>query len=188
MIPQMGVDTAGTQHKAANASKVWAITTAAVNTTVTLPAIAENYGNYIDVLKADAGAGYVTVAGNGAETINGVASIVIELQYCGLRLYGAASEWIVVGTIGECEIQTIGSAIEVVYAKYIDHTVGTPVNHDIDYAKIRHYDIMVTLSATEKYSKHPEFVLYCTSTQVNMISSGGTFTGKASVIILKYYI
>jgi hypothetical protein len=119
MIIQGGVDSQGTQHTLSNAAKVWAITTGAINTTVTLPPIAENYGNYIDVMKADAGAGYVTADGNGAETINGVASIVIEKQYCGLRLYGAASEWIVAGTIGECEIQTIGAEIELVYIKQI---------------------------------------------------------------------
>jgi hypothetical protein len=198
MIIQGGVDSQGTQHTLSNAAKVWAITTGASNTTVTVPPIAENYGNYIDVMKADAGTGYVTVDGNGAETINGVANIVIEKQYCGLRLYGAASEWIVVGTIGECEIQTIGSAIELVYTWTKDFTTdGTSpdaFDHGIpDYDKVISGYAIGKSSASNYYpyaifnTSSESFYLTLNSTQVSIVYSAA-INSKRVCITLKYYI
>jgi hypothetical protein len=61
----------------------------------------------------------VNVTARTAGQLNGVTTIVIELRRCGLVVESTGEEWVVVGTIGECEIQTIGTAIELVYKKII---------------------------------------------------------------------
>ncbi len=195
MIIQGGVDSQGTQHTLSNAAKVWAITTGASNTTVTVPPIAENYGNYIDVMKADAGAGYVTVDGNGAETINGVANIVIEKQYCGLRLYGAESEWIVVGTIGECEIQTIGSVIELVYWKNFTGTTDADTNTDVNHgisggATFIDVTAVVDPGSGIRYSYRDTtaFNIGVSATQINFYTPSATWQSKTYFFRVFYYI
>jgi hypothetical protein len=63
--------------------------------TITLPAAASSTGRIITVTKVDAGAGDVTIDGNGAETINGNATHDLTSQYESITIYCDGTEWFI---------------------------------------------------------------------------------------------
>ena len=67
--------------------------TAAANRTVTLPTLADNQGRIIEIKKVDSGTGEVIVDGEGAETIDGAATINLSERYDSIELIAGASEW-----------------------------------------------------------------------------------------------
>ena len=71
------------------------VTTGAVDRTITLPTAADNTGKIITVIKADSGAGIVTVDGEGAETIDGDASVIMVSQYDYVTMLCTGTAWII---------------------------------------------------------------------------------------------
>jgi hypothetical protein len=61
--------------------------------TVTLPAAAGVTGQSISVKKTDASANAVTVDGNGAETIDGAATLALATRYAAVTLWSDGSNW-----------------------------------------------------------------------------------------------
>ncbi len=74
-------------------ANVFEVTTAASNRTLTLPTLADNPGRVIEFHKADSGAGVLIVDGEGAETINGAATIQLPSQYNRLIVRAGAATW-----------------------------------------------------------------------------------------------
>ena len=68
-------------------------TTGAGDLTYTLPTLADNPDRVIEVFKTDHSAGNIIVDGEGAETINGLATVKTNLRYSGFRLKAQSSEW-----------------------------------------------------------------------------------------------
>ena len=60
--------------------------------TVTLPTLADNLNRKIQIIVGTAG-GDVVIDGEGSETINGLASILLGGQYDNLTIIGCATEW-----------------------------------------------------------------------------------------------
>ncbi len=72
------------------------VTTGAASFSITLPTLADNQGRTIVVFKLDAGVGVVTTDGEGAETINGSASVTSPSQYDFRRVFGGPAEWLLI--------------------------------------------------------------------------------------------
>lgn len=85
---------------AAAVSAVWQdhirATGGAAGLTVTLPLSAGFAGNEVIVEKVDAGVGVVTIAGSGAELIEGAATIGIAGQFSKVRLLSNGTGWDIV--------------------------------------------------------------------------------------------
>ncbi len=165
--------------------------TGSSNRTCTLPTAADNVGRELKLLKSDAGAGYLIIDGEGAETINGVATITAELQFCGLHIKCDGVGWFVVGTLGECEIQTIGSAIEIIYLKTHQGTNGAggtaSFAHGVpDYTTITTVALHIKYAASTNY--YSEAVnTYADATNIN-INGDGNWVNSPYTIEYKYYI
>jgi len=69
------------------------VTAGASARTITLPTAADNADRQITVVKVDSGAGVVTVDGEGAETINGDASVALVSQYDRVRILCDGTGW-----------------------------------------------------------------------------------------------
>jgi len=76
------------------------VTTGASTITATLPTAADNLYRVIEIIKIDSGSGKVTVDGEGAETINGNATIDLFLQYRGIRIKSYGTGWYIVDVMG----------------------------------------------------------------------------------------
>ncbi len=76
----------------ANYTTVWA-TGGALGITLTLPPASANA--YINIIKVDNSVGYITIEGDGAETINGQLQAILELQYESFCLSSDGIEWII---------------------------------------------------------------------------------------------
>lgn len=169
------------------------------NRACNLPTAADNVGRSLRIIKTDSGTGYVTISAEGSEKINGVSSIVVELQYRGLELKCDGSNWFIVGTIGECEIQTIGSAIELVYTWVKETTFdGSPADshaHGIpDTDKIIDFSIASKTTGGVRYL-HSLFTtsgewIYASvdATNVNVQYNATYYNGTRLCIKIKYYI
>ena len=72
------------------------MTTSSTTRTVTLPTLADNLNRVITVVKVDSGSGFVTLDGEGAETINGATTRTIQTQYKNITIQAGASEWTVI--------------------------------------------------------------------------------------------
>ena len=70
----------------------WA-TGGASGITLTLPPASANA--YINIIKVDNNAGWVTIEGDGAETINGEPNFVLQRQYESISLSSDGTEWII---------------------------------------------------------------------------------------------
>ena len=68
--------------------------------TVTLPAVAVFSGRFFTLKKTDASANVVTIDGNGAETIDGAATLALNAQYKSRTLYSDGTAWHVIGAVG----------------------------------------------------------------------------------------
>jgi hypothetical protein len=79
--------------------KIIAVSTGASQRTITLPAVANNSGRVIDIIKTDSGAGSVLVDTPSTETINGSAQYTIYKQYGKLRLVSDGSNWFILDAI-----------------------------------------------------------------------------------------
>ena len=71
------------------------VTTAALQRTITLPAIANNAGRVITIKKVDSDVGTVLIDTPGAETIDGAAQNILNSQYAFVTLVGDGSNWYV---------------------------------------------------------------------------------------------
>lgn len=72
------------------------VTTGSTTRTITLPTAADNTDRLITVMKADTGTGFVTVDGEGAETINGKTTYQLFGQYDSVTLRCTGSAWLVI--------------------------------------------------------------------------------------------
>jgi hypothetical protein len=66
--------------------------------TLTLPAVASSQYKTYQVVKVDAGAGAVTLDGDGSETINGATTYALSAQYDAVTIWCDGTEWFVLGT------------------------------------------------------------------------------------------
>lgn len=73
------------------------VTTGASQRTITLPTAADNAGRYLWIQKADTGAGSVLIDGEGAETIDGAANLLLPRAYDSATLIGTGTGWAIVG-------------------------------------------------------------------------------------------
>lgn len=76
--------------------RTFVYTAGAANRTLTLPTLADNLGRSVVVHKTDAGAGNIIIDGEGAETINGAATLTLFDRYEAVELLATATEWIIV--------------------------------------------------------------------------------------------
>jgi hypothetical protein len=176
----------------ANKNKEMYVETGAVTVTKTLPNAGDNIGYEYTVVKTDSGAGKITVVG----PINGVTSIDIEKQYCGLKIKSIAGIWTVTGTIGECEIQTIDTAIELVY-KYFKTATATgdvlalTYSADLPRAGILSVTLRALASATNYYISYQvgddSMLCYDSATELRIALAGG-FSGGTYQLTIRYYI
>ena len=74
------------------------VTTGANDVTITLPTLADNRSREITIMKLDSGIGTVIIDGEGAETINGSATLVLDTQYLSAILHAVDNDWIVKNT------------------------------------------------------------------------------------------
>lgn len=72
---------------------MYLVTTGASNRTGNLPAAAGCVGQVLEFVKADTGAGTLTIDANGSETINGALTYVLTYQYEALRIRSDGSNW-----------------------------------------------------------------------------------------------
>lgn len=63
------------------------------NVTLNLYAISGNEGRWLEIRKSDSSSNTITLDGNGAETINGAATLVISSQYAVEKVRVLSSEW-----------------------------------------------------------------------------------------------
>lgn len=63
------------------------------NKTVTLPTAADNAGRTLIIKKVDSGTKYCIVDGEGAETVEGIATIELTQQYSTLKIVSDGTEW-----------------------------------------------------------------------------------------------
>lgn len=71
------------------------VTTGASNRTVTLPTAANNNGRELLIKKVDSGSGTVIIDGEGAETIDGVATHTLVQQYDYMKIICNSTTWFV---------------------------------------------------------------------------------------------
>jgi hypothetical protein len=64
--------------------------------TVTLPAAATNTGRIFNIKKVDSSVNAVTIDGNGAETIDGAATLAITTQWTSIKVQCTGTAWIVI--------------------------------------------------------------------------------------------
>jgi hypothetical protein len=76
---------------------VFLMTTSNTSRTATLPTLADNIGRVIEFRKVDSGTGAYIVDGEGAETVDGLASVQIAFQHESIRLRATSAGWIFVG-------------------------------------------------------------------------------------------
>ena len=80
---------------------VYLVTTAASAVTATMPSAVSTMalgGRPVTVLKADGGAGTVTVDGESAQTINGAATVSLASQYKYVTMISDGANWVIIGS------------------------------------------------------------------------------------------
>ena len=80
---------------------VYLVTTGASTITVTLPTATTgdaSTGRVVTIMKADAGAGSVTIDADGTEEINGSTTVSLSSQYNYRTLVSDGTEWFVIGS------------------------------------------------------------------------------------------
>ena len=63
--------------------------------TVTLPTAVGRTGQTYEIKRTNAGANAVTVDGNGAETIDGAATVSLSTQYATVRMVSDGTNWMI---------------------------------------------------------------------------------------------
>lgn len=94
-VPITGNTTVGVSHF----DKLLDVVPASANLTLTLPAVASYIGRTLAV-KLNSNTYTCTITANGSETIDGVASYLLETQYDYVMLLGVSGAWQVIGAIG----------------------------------------------------------------------------------------
>lgn len=94
-VPITGNTTVGVSHF----DKLLDVVPASANLTLTLPAVASYIGRTLAV-KLNSNTYTCTITANGSETIDGVASYLLETQYDYVMLLGVTGAWQVIGAIG----------------------------------------------------------------------------------------
>ena len=144
-----------------------------------------------------------------AQTINGVDCstggdpIEIEHQYCGLTFKSDGSDWLIIRTIGACEIDmTVTSGIELVYTQYFtgttDADVQTNIAHGLgDVTKVLHVSAILYEDSTPVYvaggykeaaSANDAFNLEFNGTDIILADVGANLQGNAYTVKLEFYI
>lgn len=156
----------------------------------------------------------------GSETINGVDTtsggdpIEIEHQYCGLTVKSDGSNWVIVGTIGECEIRTIEEdttgnesfdtkhTLEFIYERFLTGTLDnddtTSIAHglsDIDkiYAlSVDCYDDTNSMYRVKEHyrsnSSSREYAITLDATNIVIGGVASDYRTHTYKIFLKYWI
>lgn len=75
---------------------VFTVDTTAGNVTVSLPAAVLHSGRVINIKRMDGSANTLTVDGNGSETIDGSATLLIPTQYESFTLLCDGTGWIII--------------------------------------------------------------------------------------------
>jgi hypothetical protein len=96
LLKQTVVSKSG-DYTATDNDDVILVTTAGSTITITLPAASGRTGKVFNIKKVDSGTGKVVVDGNGAETIDGLASVQIAFQYETIHIVCDGSGWQFVG-------------------------------------------------------------------------------------------
>ncbi|MGI9307170.1 MAG: hypothetical protein ACR2P5_07700 [Gammaproteobacteria bacterium] len=124
-----------------------AVTTGGTDRTITLPTASANIGSPITVIVADDAAGDVIIDGEGAETINGVASFRLYGQYQYARMVSVGSSWILLNQlqltleIGDWDM---------------DATQSVTIAHSLsDITGIRHMAVTIRNDADQAYYAGP---------------------------------
>lgn len=89
----LNVVTKSADYTATTSDYLIVVTTGAANKTITLPPAATSAKLVLEVKKIDAGAGSVIIDGNGAETIDGFASLTIGGQYQAITVLCDGTGW-----------------------------------------------------------------------------------------------
>jgi hypothetical protein len=71
------------------------VTTGGTTRTITLPVAASNTNRIITIKKADTGTGYVTIDGNGSETIDGTLTKTLAQQYEFITMVCDGTNWLI---------------------------------------------------------------------------------------------
>jgi hypothetical protein len=82
------------------------VTTSSTDRTITLPTASANAGRAITIKKVDSGTGKVTVDGEGAETIDGEASLDLLTQYDWVQVQCNGTAWFIINGGGPDVITT----------------------------------------------------------------------------------
>lgn len=98
------------------------MTTGGTDRTVTLPTAADNNGRFLTVTKVDSGVGTCLIDGEGAETINDVASILLIDQWDSVTLHCDGTEWFITNQVlgsfeEEQQTSTVNAATTNTYAE-----------------------------------------------------------------------
>ncbi len=75
---------------------IFAFSTGATGRALDLPTAADNAGRVATAIKTDSGAGNLTIDGEGAETINGATTLVIQSQYGRAVLFCNGTAWFII--------------------------------------------------------------------------------------------
>ena len=120
---------------------VYEVTTGAVDRTFELPTLAANAGRVIEIHKVDSGAGKVTVDGEGAETIDGAASVVLPSQYNYIRVRAGAAGWHILGIKANYDTGWVNQADLTDLTTTITHNLGVQIE------QLRFYIVFATDSS-----------------------------------------
>lgn len=86
---------------AGDPTDIYLVTTASSTIVATLPAAASTDaagGRVVTIMKADSGAGSVTIDGDGSETINGATTVSLASQYNYRTIVSNGTTWFVIGS------------------------------------------------------------------------------------------
>ena len=115
------------------------VTTAAATITITLPTAADNTDRELLIIKEDSGAGKITIDGEGAETIQGEATLDVGIQYAGIKIKCDGTEWFIIDSVN-CGPVDISGTVKLVYTKYfagtLDADAATNVAHGVTFGQI----------------------------------------------------
>lgn len=103
------------------------MTTGGTNRTVTLPTAADNVNRVITVKKVDSGTGFVTVDGEGAELINGVATFPMYFRWDWIKIFCDGTSWYTIAK----QDSTPWTSVSLTYG-----TTNQPTNQTAKYRRV----------------------------------------------------
>jgi hypothetical protein len=93
-LPTPYVEKTGTYTILLTDRRVFADTTSGAFT-ITLPKASTMKGEEIEIIRTDSSSNDLTVDGDGSETINGVANVLMSSQYSVLKIASDGANWII---------------------------------------------------------------------------------------------